>query len=124
MKRFITAAMAGVIGLGALAATVGTASADPWDHGGGPDWRYRHYHHDHGDNWGGVGAGLAAGTILGLGVGALAASPRYDEEVPPPRTVGWRDHVDYCLDRFRTYDPHTDTYIGADGYAHRCYGTY
>ena len=29
-------------------------------------------------------------------------------------------HVKWCLDNFRTYDIATDTYIGYDGYRHRC----
>lgn len=119
MRSFVSAALAGLIGIGALSATVSTASADPWD--------YHHHHHyyGHGDRgWGGVGAGLAAGTVLGLGIGALAAQPRYDEEVPPPRSISWRNHVDYCMDRYRTYDPDTDTYIGQNGAEYRCRGSY
>ncbi len=29
-------------------------------------------------------------------------------------------HVRWCLDHFRTYDVASDTYLGFDGYRHRC----
>ena len=28
--------------------------------------------------------------------------------------------VDYCMRRFRSYDPNSGTYLGNDGYRHRC----
>ena len=36
---------------------------------------------------------------------------------PPPRPYG---AVEYCLSRFRSYDPRTGTYLGYDGYRHPC----
>jgi hypothetical protein len=33
-------------------------------------------------------------------------------------------HVRYCLNRYRTYDPRSDTFIGYDGYRHRCRSPY
>ena len=33
---------------------------------------------------------------------------------------GGNAHVEWCLDRFRSYDPASDTYLGYDGYRHRC----
>lgn len=32
----------------------------------------------------------------------------------------WEAHVARCLNRYRSYDPHTDTYMGYDGYERRC----
>jgi hypothetical protein len=29
-------------------------------------------------------------------------------------------HVEWCLNRYRSYDPGSDTYMGYDGYRHRC----
>jgi hypothetical protein len=29
-------------------------------------------------------------------------------------------HVQWCLDRYRSYDPSSDTFMGYDGYRHRC----
>jgi BA14K-like protein len=32
----------------------------------------------------------------------------------------WGSHVSRCLDRYATYDPSSDTFVGYDGYEHRC----
>jgi BA14K-like protein len=74
-----------------------------------------------GGGWGYYGGGFAAGAILG---GALAApyyypapyyvDPGYYEEGPPDGAV------DYCMRRFRSYDPNTGTYLGNDGHRHPC----
>jgi hypothetical protein len=60
-------------------------------------------------------AGLAAGAIIG---GAIANSqqPTYYEGVP---AVGG-DAVSYCMQRFRSYDPASGTYLGYDGMRHPC----
>lgn len=29
-------------------------------------------------------------------------------------------HVEWCLNRYRSYDPASDTFMGYDGYRHRC----
>ena len=71
-----------------------------------------------------VGAGIVAGAIIG---GAIANSqpqyygpgpyyygaPGYDG--PPPGEA-----VAYCMDRFRSYDPRSGTYLGNDGFRHPC----
>lgn len=50
--------------------------------------------------------GAAAGAIIGSAIAGSAAS---------------RDsHVDYCLNRYRSYNPQTDTYTGAGGRQYRC----
>jgi len=57
--------------------------------------------------------------------------PSYEDTVPQrvyrdaPRRVEYRDrstrgHIEACLDRYGSYDPRTDTYLGYDGYRHRC----
>lgn len=33
-------------------------------------------------------------------------------------------HVDWCLRRFRSYNPRTNQYLGYDGYYHRCVSPY
>jgi hypothetical protein len=122
MKKIATTAMAALIGITALVGTAETASARN-----------------------GRNAAAAAGAAVGLGIGALLAAPRYDGgyEVPPPGYVapryddgyrappprrvaraGWRAHVDWCYDNYRSYDERTDTYVGRDGYAFRCRGSY
>jgi len=63
----------------------------------------------YGDDWG--WGGFAAGAILG---GLLAApGPYYYEPAP-------EDAVAYCMQRFRSYDPSSGTYLGYDGYRHPC----
>jgi hypothetical protein len=91
--------------------------------------------------WGpGIGLGILGGAIIG---GAIArpyyADPYYGRPYyyrpyyayprpyyyraptyyapPPPPAYG---AVDYCLSRFRSYDPRTGTYLGYDGYRHPC----
>jgi hypothetical protein len=121
MKKIATAAMATLIGITAIVGTVETASAKN-----------------------GRNAAAAAGAAVGLGIGALLAAPRYDGgyEVPPPgyaapryddgyrapprrvARANWQAHVDWCYDNYRSYDERTDTYVGRDGYAYRCRGSY
>ena len=97
-------------------------------------WGYRG-----GWGWGGVGAGFVAGAVIG---GALA-SPYYGYDpyyypgpyaVPPgPGVYGAPgpayavpvapvagDAVAYCMQRFKSYDPRSGTYLGYDGARHPC----
>jgi len=38
---------------------------------------------------------------------------------------GYADsHVRWCLNRYRSYDVRSDTFVGYDGYRHRCRGPY
>ena len=76
-------------------------------------WRGHHRHHHHG------GGGAFAGALLGgmlLG-GALAAQPRYYYGGPGYYAD---DAVAYCMNRFKSYDPASGTYLGYDGYRHPC----
>lgn len=75
------------------------------------DAYWRHHHHGGG---GAAIAGLAAGAILG---GVLAAQQPYYYR----RGYGYGDGaVQYCLSRFKSYDPYSGTYLGYDGYRHPC----
>jgi len=100
-------------------------------HGGGGGW-----HGGHGWHGGGWGAGLAAGALVG---GALASNAYYggpyynnydygyydqpdyfdDGGVVVSAPVGG-DSVSYCMQRFRSYDPASGTYLGYDGIRHPC----
>lgn len=84
--------------------------------GGWGGWR--------GGGWGYYGGGFAAGAILG----GLLAAPYY---YPAPYYYGGPGYyyedggapdgaVDYCMRRFRSYDPNTGTYMGNDGRRHPC----
>ena len=81
----------------------------------------------YGPGWG-VGAGLLGGAIIGgmlaapyyygpgpyyYGAGPYSAAPGY---VAPAQ----EDAVAYCMQRFRSYDPNSGTYLGNDGYRHPC----
>ena len=69
---------------------------------------------------------------LGLGVGAIAlasAWPYYDGGYygggyyDQGYTYGYGNDdsgVAYCIQRFRSYDPASQTYLGNDGYRHSC----
>lgn len=55
-------------------------------------------------------AAAIAGGIIGLAAGAIIAGSAQGG----PRTV------DYCMRRFRSYDPGSGTYLGYDGLRHSC----
>jgi len=66
----------------------------------------------------GVLGGLAAGAIIG---GAIANSqPGYYGPAPYYSGPPPGDAVDYCMQRFRSYDPRSGTYLGNDGFRHPC----
>jgi BA14K-like protein len=85
--------------------------------------------------WGGFGAGLVAGAIIG---GALSSPyygygpyPYYYAPPPPPPPPVYYgapaygapvagDAVAYCMQRFRSYDRRSGTYLGYDGLRHPC----
>jgi len=61
----------------------------------------------------------------GSSVSINLGSPGYGYAVPyyaprPVYRVVGGGHVRWCLDHFRSYDPNTDTYVGHDGFRHRC----
>jgi hypothetical protein len=82
-----------------------------------------------GGGWGrGVGAGLLGGAIIG----GLLASPYYygpgpyysypGPYYPAPNYIAPQpgDAVAYCMQRFKSYDPSSATYLGYDGFRHPC----
>jgi hypothetical protein len=85
-----------------------------------------------GRGWGrGVGAGIIGGAILG----GMLAAPYYGHGPGPyygpgpyayepgPYVYGpgyGGDAVAYCMQRFRSYDPNSGTYVGFDGLRHSC----
>jgi hypothetical protein len=58
---------------------------------------------------GNVGAAIGAGVAIGIIGGAIAADQARRQ-----------NSVEYCMSRFRSYNPNTGTYIGRDGYEHPC----
>ena len=56
------------------------------------------------------------GFVLGLGIANANRGPEYYGD----HRSSWERHVDRCYARYLTYDHRTDTFIGNDGYEHRC----
>lgn len=123
----------GIVAL-ALVVSAGGALAQHGRHGGGGHGGAWHSGGGYGGGWHGGGyrggyyggdwgwGGFAAGAILG---GLLAAPYYYGDPYyypgpgyyygPPPG-----DAVAYCMQRFKSYDPRSGTYLGYDGYRHPC----
>lgn len=100
------AAAAAVVIAGSTATLPSVAHAQYYRHGG------------YGWGWGGFAAGAAAGALLGgiLAAPYYAPGPYY---YPAP---GYYEGnaVRYCMQRFKSYDPGSGTYLGYDGYRHPC----
>jgi hypothetical protein len=69
-----------------------------------------------GGGWGrGRGSGVGAAVGIGVGAaiigGAIAASAAEQQR---------RDAIGYCMQRYRSYDPNSMTYLGNDGFRHPC----
>jgi len=75
----------------------------------------------------GWGPGLAAGALIGAGIAASRPyyyspyyygpayyGPGYDGPPPP------NDAAAYCMQRYRSYDPASGTFLGYDGLRHPC----
>jgi hypothetical protein len=92
--------------------------------------------------WGwGVGAGVVGGVIIGRALTAPYYEPYYPRayypgpayyadgyypgryrEAPVIEDVEEDDVEAYCIQRFRSYDPESGTYLGYDGLRHPCPG--
>ncbi len=98
--------------LGGLAAALPVQSAEApallqkvqyhYYHGG-----HRYYGHRHGGSDAGA---VAAGAIIGLAVGAMIASQAAQHN----RSVAW------CMRRYRSYNPHTGTWVDYSGRIRYC----
>jgi hypothetical protein len=84
------------------------------------------------------GGGIAAGIIGGAIIGGIIASqryypgyypyypayrpyyPAYRPYYPAYRPYGYVPSIDYCMRRFKSYDPVSMTYLGYDGIRHPC----
>ena len=69
-----------------------------------------------GGGWG-RGRGNGVGAAVGIGVGAaiiggaIAASAAEQQR---------QNSINYCLQRYRSYDPNSQTYLGRDGMRYPC----
>jgi len=84
-------------------------------HGGHGGW--------HGGGWGGIGLGFGTG----LAIGSALAYPGYAYDyyddgyyAPPVYAAPQADSTGYCMQRFKSYDPASGTYLGYDGQRHPC----
>lgn len=64
-------------------------------------------------------AGLIVGVILGFALGAAVVDSQEQQTYATSRLndPGW---IAYCARRYRSFDPYTGTYLGADGLRHYC----
>jgi hypothetical protein len=83
------------------------------------DWRYRRY--------GGFGLGFATGALLGSapywgswGPYAYDDYAYYDDGYDGGYATVAGGDVQYCMQRFKSYDPASGTYLGYDGVRHPC----
>jgi hypothetical protein len=74
----------------------------------------RYYRRGSGAAAAGLIGGLAAGAIIG---GAIASQ---QAQAAPVYVAPENDAVAYCMQRFRSYDPASGTYLGYDGLRHPC----
>jgi hypothetical protein len=89
-------------------------------------WRGRGYGRGYyGRGYGrGAGWGVGAGLLGGAIIGGMLAAPYYYGPGPysdPGYDPGYGgDAVAYCMQRFKSYDPRSGTYLGNDGFRHPC----
>lgn len=107
----------------ALSAPMATTTADGVTQ---VRWRGRGgYHHHRGWGGGGVGIGIASGLLLGGALAAGAAQPYYGgpgyyygpRYAPAPV---YDDSEAYCMQRYKSYDPASGTYLNYDGNRYPC----
>ena len=119
MRKLLIAAAAGLMTLSALPATAGTAQERPYNSGpmSGP-----------------MNHGPMGGPMNHNGPGQVRPGPdreygTWDDRwgarpAPPPRGWGrnndWYRHVRACSQRYRSYNPRTDTFVVRRGVAARC----
>ena len=99
--------------------------------GGGYGWRGGGYGWRGGSGWRGYGYrgwyGPGIGFATGLAIGGAYAAPYYYGPPVYYRTPGVvydapenGNSVAYCMQRFKSYDPASGTYLGYDGRRHPC----
>jgi hypothetical protein len=81
----------------------------------GERYRYRRYGYDHYHD----GYGYSSPWWLGAGAAAAIIGSAI---VHPAYGAYGGGHVEWCSQRYRSYDPGSDSYLGYDGLRHRCVG--
>jgi len=106
-----TGALIFMYGLGMIATTGAFVAA-----GVSPAFAQRGRGRGRGDGWGrGRGSGVGAAVGIGVGAaiigGAIAASAAEQQR---------QQAVGYCMQRYRSYDPNSQTFLGRDGMRYSC----
>lgn len=114
IAALVFAALTAFEPIAASAQTVGVWVGRSGYRWGGP-YPVHYYHHRHVD----VGPVIAAG-LIGMTLGTIVAGSAYPPRHRVVRYVDVDDHVEWCLSRYRSYDPRSDTFVGRDGRRHRC----
>lgn len=109
MKKLATLAFTAALAVAATATTATTANAHHYDH-------YRGYGPAAGA---GVGLGLEIDFRMRLGVFA-GVGAWHGPHGHYYHGRSWRDHVRYCYSRYRSYNAHTNTFVGYDGRRRYC----
>ena len=132
MRKFLTTALAGVM-LATSAFTMAPAAEARHRHGGGyyyyqPYYSQPYYGDPYAQPYYGNGYydngyryhrrhrhNQAAAAVAGLALGAIIGG-----EIANSNHGYGGSHVQRCANRYRSYDPRTDTYIGRDGNYYYC----
>jgi len=85
--------------------------------------RCRPYNYGYYNGWNNAWPWFAAGAAVGY-AGSYYYNDDYDDGYNGGYYGGGNAHVQWCLNRYRSYDPASDTYMGYDGYRHRCRAPY
>ena len=75
----------------------------------------------------GLGGAIVVGALVGLGFLALThhfSSTAYAYYPTASYAYYPNNHVAWCEAHFRSYSAATDSYLGFDGYYHRCVSPY
>lgn len=110
MKTILNTAVAGILALSTLAASVDTASAN----------HRRHYHGR--DIIVGSGLGLATGLFLGGVINSHRTPIYYYPEAV--RLRAGEAHYLWCASRYRSYNPKNNTWVGYNGRVNYCDSPY
>ena len=89
----------------------------------GPRYSYARpgYSHFHGGYYYSMPWWIGPSISLGLSVPSYGYGYGYGNGYGYGAGQGYGGgHVEWCLNRYRSYDPASDTYMGYDGYRHRC----
>ena len=86
---------------------------------------FPHTHHNHHRSGLNRGEAAALGAVGGLLVGTMIANSNNRRQVQQVQPAGRSPaHVNFCVNRYRSYDVYSDTFLGFDGRRHYCNSPY